>query len=242
MSLSEFDSFVGKFKFLWHAGYDATLKVETTAGKASITLQAVLGFCPFPFPPPQLIPRHVPRPSGPSQRRRRERREAARKAASENANIDETNPGATEHEVPDNEVDEDNVVDYEATEEEADNPEATEEEADQPEATAEEADQAEIANSDYKCDLCESSFENIRGLRTHKGRAHKATCSPIVQLDGQREGSEKNESEISDTDESDNDVEYPCDKCTFSSKTLSNMMKHKNRNHLFTTVKGWTSR
>ena len=84
MSQSELDSFVCKFKFLWHSAYDATLKVETNARKASFTLQAGLGFPQFPFPlPPQHIPYHVPRCSGPAQQRRRERREAARKAASD---------------------------------------------------------------------------------------------------------------------------------------------------------------
>ena len=68
----------------WHAGYDATLKVETNAGIASVTLQAGLRSPSFPFPlPPQHIPHHVPRRSGPTQQRRRERREAARKAASD---------------------------------------------------------------------------------------------------------------------------------------------------------------
>ena len=99
MSLSELDSFVCKFKFLWHAGYDATLKVETKAGKACVTLQAGLGSSPFPFPPPQHIPHHVPRRSGPAQRRRRERRESARRAASEsNLNLIDANPGATQAE------------------------------------------------------------------------------------------------------------------------------------------------
>ena len=103
MSQSELDSFV--YKFLWHAGYNATLKVETNAGIASITLHAGLGSPTFPFPPPpQHIPNHVPRRSGPAQQRRCERREAARKAASDAQHVYATNGAsmAEEAEVPAN--------------------------------------------------------------------------------------------------------------------------------------------
>ena len=38
------------------------------------------------------------------------------------------------------------------------------------------------------CELCESSFKNLRALRAHEGRVHKTNGgSPIPQLDGQNE-------------------------------------------------------
>ena len=64
---------------------NATLKVETNDRKVSVTLQAGLGSPQFPFPlPPQHIPYHVPRCSGPAHQRRRERREAASDAQHNN--------------------------------------------------------------------------------------------------------------------------------------------------------------
>ena len=40
--------------------------------------------------------------------------------------------------------------------------------------------------SNYPCELCDSTFKNVRALRAHEGRVHKANGgSP--QLDGQNE-------------------------------------------------------
>ena len=41
--LIELDSFVGKFVRLWQSGNDASLKVESKAGKATVILQLDLG-------------------------------------------------------------------------------------------------------------------------------------------------------------------------------------------------------
>ena len=37
---------------------------------------------------------------------------------------------------------------------------------------------------EFFCDLCESKFQSLRAIRTHKGRKHKVTGSPIPQVDG----------------------------------------------------------
>ena len=73
--------------------------------------------------------------------------------------------------------------------------------------------------SDFECELCESSFNSIGGLRAHKGRAHKHkanTGSPIAQLDGQSEKLEDNQDTGSSGDEdiesSDNE-DHSCDVC-----------------------------
>ena len=44
----EVDSFVSKFKHLWHAGVKASLTIEAVNGQASVILSAGLG----PIPPP----------------------------------------------------------------------------------------------------------------------------------------------------------------------------------------------
>ena len=221
---------------MWHAGYDATLKVETNAGKACVTLQAGLGSSPFPFPPPQHIPHHVPRRSGPAQRRRRERREADRRAASEN-NLN-ANPGATqaeEAEAP--------AASEQVAEEVADNS------INDDEATVEEVEQNVIEKAainprgDFECEPCDRSFKNIRALRAHEGRSHKEnTGSPITQLDGQ---SEKVEDNLDTSDDEDigrcDDEEHSCDVCEFVAKTLTDVQTHKKTKHLFARVKGWTS-
>ena len=41
-NMKELDSFVGKFRQLWKEGFDASLHVESKAGKASISLTVVL--------------------------------------------------------------------------------------------------------------------------------------------------------------------------------------------------------
>ena len=79
MAYCELHSFVAKFKFLCHAGLQATLKVEADNGEASVTLTAGLG----PIAPPPPINCHGPSRyyRGPSYQRRQARRKAAREAA-----------------------------------------------------------------------------------------------------------------------------------------------------------------
>ena len=75
--LIELDSFVGKFVRLWQSGSDASLKVESKAGKATVILQLDLG---HPYPPKKQVPSPVVRAA---QYRRLQRRAAERKAAAE---------------------------------------------------------------------------------------------------------------------------------------------------------------
>ena len=74
---------------------------------------------------------------------------------------------------------------------------------------------AEEATNDetgFTCDICESKFKNLRGLKTHKGKLHKATGSSITQLDGiddsDCEMSEKNIKYTFVSDFHREDVEY----------------------------------
>ena len=99
MASQEIDSFVGKFKYLWHAGFKATLNIEAEHGEAFVTLRAGLGSIPPPFylpKPPSQTPQAY---RGPAYQRRQERRRAARTSAenvakhAENANDPQPSDG-----------------------------------------------------------------------------------------------------------------------------------------------------
>ena len=83
MEPSELDSFLVKFKYLWHSGLEAKLSVESHAGQAWVVLQAGLGQG-HALQPPVPWPHHQRNRNGPAQQRRRTRREAARKVAPKN--------------------------------------------------------------------------------------------------------------------------------------------------------------
>ena len=165
MAVSEIESFVSKFKYLWHAGFDATLKVDTNAGQAWVSLQAGLG---HPFPPLHLPQHghHVQRRCGPAQQHRQEKREAARRVADNEENNAVVEDPAVEVEPPTNVAAEEAAdlvnddVNEEATAEEA----GLENVSDNDETTAAEA------GMNFKCDQCEKIFASLRGLRAHEGK------------------------------------------------------------------------
>ena len=162
MSHVELDSFFSKFKFLCCYGYNASLKVENVAGEATVILEAG----PFPVPAQPFNYRHqVRRHLCPAQQCRRERREAARRAAA-----------VAQNQLNDQELEAEEVTnDDKETVNEATVVETVAATDDSATATAEEAVAA------VPCDLCDSKFRNIRGLKTHKGRVHKEI---IPQFDG----------------------------------------------------------
>ena len=49
MAEVELNSFITKFKYLCHAGFDASLNLSCAHGKATVTLQAEIGFMGPPF-------------------------------------------------------------------------------------------------------------------------------------------------------------------------------------------------
>ena len=81
--MSEIDSFIIQFKNLMLSGQNASLKIESKAGKAESTLHVEFG---VPHPPAQLGHFHhsVSR-DGPAQQRRQHRRAVACVAAAEQA-------------------------------------------------------------------------------------------------------------------------------------------------------------
>ena len=70
------DTFVSKFRYLWQAGRQASLTLESDAGKAWVSLYLDLGALPLSLDQPQH--QQSSRRNGPSQRRRRERHAVVR--------------------------------------------------------------------------------------------------------------------------------------------------------------------
>jgi hypothetical protein len=188
----EWLSFMTKFKDLWLAGHNASLLFETQAGEASATLRVALGAHPRKLHHPQQSPqetRHVT----PSQQRRLERREFERRRAAEEAANTEVAEETTDH------------VAAEATDPVAEkvahatiltagqavsgntnddkltlNSTPTEEVVDVSKLKTAEKSEPD----DFACDLCERTFDSLKGLRTHTGRQNKVSSSPIPQVDG----------------------------------------------------------
>ena len=163
----EATSFMKKFKDLWLAGHNASLLFETEAGEASATLRVALG--PHPLKPhrPQEH-RHIT----PAQERRRERREDARRSAAAEAADAVVEQTAL---IP--------TAEKAASDNASDNLNRTP--AEEAVEVSEEIETAEKVETDnLTCDLCDKTFETLKGLRTHKGRQHKIKSSPIPQLDG----------------------------------------------------------
>ena len=187
--LFELNSFVGKFVNLWQTGKNATLKLESQAGQASVNLLLDLGH--------QLPHQHHPHVQGTARDRRRQKRAEERRSAAEKADDDdeavnreaeeasaraaeEATQAGTPSNVAAKATETDDVM--EKTREEAEN-EAT---AKVVEVVAETENNilAEKAISDHPCDICDKTFSTPKGLRSHKGQVHKATYSPIPQIDG----------------------------------------------------------
>ena len=87
MNYSELDTFIQKFKHLWHSGVNCHLDVHTHAGQAWASLHVQLGHAPGPLH--HQLPPHFPPSSrsknSPSRQRRRARRAAERKDKAEEA-------------------------------------------------------------------------------------------------------------------------------------------------------------
>ena len=187
MAHCEVDSFVEKFKHLWHAGIKATLKVEAVGGEASITLTTGLGHIP---PPPPLVNPLPPNGQysgcyrrGPSYQRRQERRKAARVAA---AAVQVDVSLAEEAINSSTAVSEEAVaLDRDSLAEEAiDSSAAVSEEAvaldnESPSQEVNEKVAGKAADK-YPCLLCDFDSNWKNGLEIHMTRKH----SQMVQLDG----------------------------------------------------------
>ena len=159
MIVTELDSFVQKFHQLWKAGLNAHLDLDTHAGIAWVGLRVQLGHVPGP------LHHQAPQKNqdSPSRQRRRDRRAAARNSKAEEAEQTET--------VDDEVLNEQSGDIAEKAEETQNNVEETIVEI----VTNERAGAANAFDkvTDIICHICCAKFNNLRGLRAHKGRVHK---------------------------------------------------------------------
>ena len=159
-----------KFHQLWKAGLNAHLDLDTHAGIAWVGLRVQLGHVPGPL---HHQAHHTPfkiNQDSPSRQRRRDRRAAARNAIAEEVQETETEKVSSPSDKVDKEVLDEQSSDTDDAIVKIVNVEHT--------AAA----NAVNEETDSICDLCDAKFNNLRGLRAHKGRIHKG--APITQLDG----------------------------------------------------------
>ena len=179
MAFIELDSFVEKFKNLWHAGIKASLNIEADHGQASVTLKAGLGQIP-----PPLHHGHVPQQyRGPAYHRRQDRRQAARVDA---GNVSMHAEQAVNKIVPQTSEEE---VAEEATKNDKDEADKAPEVAE--EVTKKDKDEADKAPEYHECDLCDFKSKWKNGLKIHVSKKHSA----IKQFDGNADETESNSDE-----------------------------------------------
>ena len=93
MDISELDTFIQKFKQLWHSVVDAHLDLHTHAGQAWVNLHVRLGHAPGPLhlqPQSNLPPKPKSRNSPSRQRRRAKRAAAAQWKQADEASKEDT--------------------------------------------------------------------------------------------------------------------------------------------------------
>ena len=209
------ESFLQKFKYLWSAGIDAHFNVETYAGQAWVSLHLRLGHSPGP-----LQTRNSPARQRCSERREAERKQNAEKAKDVTGSAEE----AEEHpdQIEAGKVSPDSVEEA-AKAKEAEN--ATNKQFD--------SNVGEKARSDnVKCDQCDSTFGNTRGLKVHKGRVHKI----IPQLDGFEDELDNDCEYTFESDYGEEDIQYTLEEMNIASKVVSRVKigNHRSANHLCT--------
>ena len=194
--LPQLNSFVSKFLNLWQSGCDASLHLETHAGKATVHLQVGLGHAPPPSAPPSSH-RRVP---GPSRQRRTQRRALARahaeeaRAKSDAENVEEAKSDAENVEEA-NEAAEGAVeidVAAKATTDDVTAANATESEVNDefcPNDVYNKAD--DIRKTSFRCHSCRMLFLpesysdgdeilNFESCRAHIGVAKCGTCAIVL--------------------------------------------------------------
>ena len=175
MAHCEVDSFVTKFKHLWHAGTKASLTIEAVDGQASVKLRAGLGYLP---PPVHPLGPHGPHGQpfrqhrGPAYQRRQERRKAAGKAA-------------------------DHCVSNDIAAAQADDTsENAAETAESSETTKDKNNTAELAQNDFSCNICDFKSNWANGLQIHMTKMH----ANIEQVDGNGTVLEEEDEKYSETE------------------------------------------
>ena len=224
----ELDSFVQKFKNLCQAGGNPNLIMKSEAGKVSVSLQVE-----FHSPSFQQVPSRSRR-NGPSTQRRRERRAAERKAATEEAAADVAPEEAVLlllAEIAAKASDDGSTSGNAMSEKDIAEPLESSNKANV--TVVGNTENVSMATSlkdsgDFKCDECESEFNNSMALSDHDKLNHKVTKSPIPQIDGGNDVS-KIDIEIAKLERpSDLKNYYPrnCEHCTKYLRNNSDFRKH----------------
>ena len=182
--MKELQSFIFKFHQLWEAGITAHLDLDTHAGQAWVGLRVQLGQA-------QDDPAHQRQPTPhrtPAYHRRQERRKAARAASSTTLSKSNAAEEAVVISKKANDATEKVVIESanKNGEQWIENIENAEEvEIVDIVESAEQVIDVKNAEKAFSCDFCEKSFATEKGLKTHEGKQHKASCgSPIPQMDG----------------------------------------------------------
>ena len=182
MAVSELESFVGKFRQLWNAGFTAHLDLDTHAGNAWVGLRVQLGHDIHGHGP--LHNRRSSPKVSPSRLRRRARRLAARNAeknvneateevVSHSEAVIESTENTVETEIVENTI----ILENEVEKVVAENVIKAKENETENNQDENEAEKAEVL---FKCFICDfhSTWEN--GLKIHLSRKH----SKLEQVDG----------------------------------------------------------
>jgi hypothetical protein len=220
----ELDSFVQKFKNLCQVGGNPNLSMKSEAGKVSVSLQMELDIPAF-----QHQGQYRSRRNGPAQQRRRERRARERKAA-----IEETAAGIAPEEAvvlllaeiaAKASIDECEIGNTK--------PEKDLDKHAESSAVSEVGSLAEgtlKASTEFKCQECESEFDNSKELRIHETRSHKVTNSPIPQIDGTSDASTslvtKENPELDIHSKSKNQYPRNCERCSKFLRNHNEFRKH----------------
>ena len=167
VSVTELNSFVKKFKYLWKSRIGAHLDLNTFAEQAWVGLHVLLGHEPGPPCHQEHQPRVKSR-NGHSRQRRQERR-------AHEGKLLEASRAETEN------VDAENKTGSVETEKEADVSKATAEVVVEKLSELSSDAKTEV---NFTCDLCDMKFNSLRAIRTHEGKKDKVTDSPIPQVNG----------------------------------------------------------
>jgi hypothetical protein len=162
MAHCEVESFVTKFKHLWHAGIKVSLTIEAVDGQASVTLTAGLGNLPPPLHPHGPHGQPFRHHRGPAYQRRQERRKAAGKAAGQLSS-----PSV-------------HVQDVIAAAQANDTSENVAETAQSSDISEDKTKTAEQAQDNFPCPICDFVSSWANGLQIHMAKKH----ANLEQVDG----------------------------------------------------------
>ena len=179
--LPQLNSFVSKFVNLWQYGCDASLHLETHAGKATIHLQVGLGYAPPPSDPPPPH-RRVPGPSCQRQTKKRTLAKAQAKEAKDKSDAEKAVQNEVAAKAPTDDVTAEDAVDATESESEVNDEFCPNEVYNKAE---------DIRKTPFRCHHCRmlflpdsytdgDQFFNFESCSSHIGVAKCGTCAIVL--------------------------------------------------------------